>query len=487
MAANGREKSTAPPPKPTITLPPRASFASLFHPDGGGGVSEASPGPLTLASSLFPDDSESDCRSFTQLLVGAMNSPAAARDSRGGGGLVRLGQNRPPSLSVAQQSMFMIPPGLSPTCLLDSPAFLPPVMGSFGMSHQQALSQVTSQAAQSPFKMPPTQVDYPSSVQHANSHMISIQDMPIVTSNTYNTIFQSADQGSQADERSQSSTFVVDKPANDGYNWRKYGQKMVKGSEFPRSYYKCTHPNCPVKKKVEHSVDGQITEIIYKGQHNHQQPPNKRSKDVGALPSESNEFNRNQDIPATSNDTTCAPSVAKRDRESGSSDSEEMGDGERRIDEADDDPGNKKRNIPTSSQAQSESKIIVQTTSEVDLLDDGYRWRKYGQKVVKGNPNPRSYYKCTYLGCNVRKHIERASADPKAVITTYEGKHNHDIPVARRSSHNIAFPAATSNKLENKQQNDISSNQAFFTRTDFNMTDHRPAAVLQLKEEHDIT
>jgi len=36
-----------------------------------------------------------------------------------------------------------------------------------------------------------------------------------------------------------------------------------------------------------------------------------------------------------------------------------------------------------------EPRIIVQTTSEVDLLDDGYRWRKYGQKVVKGNPYPR--------------------------------------------------------------------------------------------------
>jgi WRKY transcription factor 2 len=37
-----------------------------------------------------------------------------------------------------------------------------------------------------------------------------------------------------------------------------------------------------------------------------------------------------------------------------------------------------------------EPRVVVQTTSEVDILDDGYRWRKYGQKVVKGNPNPRS-------------------------------------------------------------------------------------------------
>jgi WRKY transcription factor 2 len=35
----------------------------------------------------------------------------------------------------------------------------------------------------------------------------------------------------------------------------------------------------------------------------------------------------------------------------------------------------------------------------------------------------------------VRKHVERASHDLKSVITTYEGKHNHDVPAARNSSH----------------------------------------------------
>ena len=56
------------------------------------------------------------------------------------------------------------------------------------------------------------------------------------------------------------------------------------------------------------------------------------------------------------------------------------------------------RNIQISSQKTlAESKIIVQTTSEVDLLDDGYRWRKYGQKVVKGNPHPRYTFHCSFL------------------------------------------------------------------------------------------
>lgn len=37
----------------------------------------------------------------------------------------------------------------------------------------------------------------------------------------------------------------------------------------------------------------------------------------------------------------------------------------------------------------SEPRLVIQTLSEVDIVNDGYRWRKYGQKLVKGNPNPR--------------------------------------------------------------------------------------------------
>lgn len=32
---------------------------------------------------------------------------------------------------------------------------------------------------------------------------------------------------------------------------------------------------------------------------------------------------------------------------------------------------------------------VVQTEIDAKHLSDGYRWRKYGQKLVKGNPNPR--------------------------------------------------------------------------------------------------
>ncbi|RWW14972.1 hypothetical protein GW17_00021212 [Ensete ventricosum] len=76
----------------------------------------------------------------------------------------------------------------------------------------------------------------------------------------------------EADTRAQQSVGSGDRRCYDGYNWRKYGQKQVKGGEYPRSYYKCTHPACPVKKKVERSMDGQIAEIVYKGEHDHPKP-----------------------------------------------------------------------------------------------------------------------------------------------------------------------------------------------------------------------
>lgn len=40
---------------------------------------------------------------------------------------------------------------------------------------------------------------------------------------------------------------------DDWYNWKKYEEKLAKGNENQRSYYKCTWPNCVVKKKLENN------------------------------------------------------------------------------------------------------------------------------------------------------------------------------------------------------------------------------------------
>lgn len=72
-------------------------------------------------------------------------------------------------------------------------------------------------------------------------------------------------------------------------------------------------------------------------------------------------------------------------------------------------------------------RFAFQTRSQVDILDDGYRWRKYGQKAVKNNNFPRSYYRCTHQGCSVKKQVQRLSKDEEVVVTTYEGTHTHPI------------------------------------------------------------
>ncbi|KAL8096448.1 putative WRKY transcription factor 75 [Apium graveolens] len=74
------------------------------------------------------------------------------------------------------------------------------------------------------------------------------------------------------------------------------------------------------------------------------------------------------------------------------------------------------------------SRIAFRMKTELEILDDGYKWRKYGKKMVKSNPNPRNYYKCSTVGCKVKKRVEREIKDSSYVITTYEGIHNHETP-----------------------------------------------------------
>ncbi|CAM9003825.1 unnamed protein product [Rhodiola kirilowii] len=85
----------------------------------------------------------------------------------------------------------------------------------------------------------------------------------------------------------------------------------------------------------------------------------------------------------------------------------------------------KNKLIKSSRRKVRDPRFCFKTLSEIDVLDDGYKWRKYGQKVVKNTQHPRSYYRCTQDNCHVKKRVERLAEDPRMVITTYEGRHAH--------------------------------------------------------------
>ncbi|KAL7613238.1 hypothetical protein Lser_V15G09336 [Lactuca serriola] len=91
--------------------------------------------------------------------------------------------------------------------------------------------------------------------------------------------------------------------SNDAWAWRKYGQKPIKGSPFPRNYYRCsTTKACGAKKQVERSpVDATIFIVSYSGEHIHPRPTH-RSSLAGST--RSNKFNT--DKPPVSGNTSSA-------------------------------------------------------------------------------------------------------------------------------------------------------------------------------------
>ncbi|KAJ4786791.1 WRKY family transcription factor family protein [Rhynchospora pubera] len=260
----------------------------------------------------------------------------------------------------------------------------------------------------------------------------------LVTQNTeQETSLQTANSGS------------ADRPSYDGYNWRKYGQKQVKGSEFPRSYYKCTHPNCPVKKKVERTLDGHIAEIVYKGEHNHPKPQPMKRQQQNSTASGNSAFGGNG--VGIGNVNTFEPRMDGQDefslagfgscyqgQDGNITSVSEFGGMTASADFDRPDFKRRKKDDQVSGGStfarSGDVAIAVQASMETDVAGDGFHWRKYGQKVVKGNPYPRSYYRCTSPKCNVRKYVEKVSDELGSFVTTYEGRHNHEAPSRRTSS-----------------------------------------------------
>ncbi|KAF8648827.1 hypothetical protein HU200_064527 [Digitaria exilis] len=72
------------------------------------------------------------------------------------------------------------------------------------------------------------------------------------------------------DERTWTSDTYA--PYDDGHQWRKYGEKKLSNSNFPRFYYRCTYKNdmkCPATKQVQQkdTSDPPLFSVTYFNHH----------------------------------------------------------------------------------------------------------------------------------------------------------------------------------------------------------------------------
>ncbi|CAE5958919.1 unnamed protein product [Arabidopsis arenosa] len=99
---------------------------------------------------------------------------------------------------------------------------------------------------------------------------------------------------------SRSSGEVV---PSDLWAWRKYGQKPIKGSPFPRGYYRCSSSKgCSARKQVERSrTDPNMLVITYTSEHNHPWPIQRNALAGSTRSSSSSSSNPNPSKPSTAN------------------------------------------------------------------------------------------------------------------------------------------------------------------------------------------
>ncbi|KAI3757770.1 hypothetical protein L6452_05313 [Arctium lappa] len=116
----------------------------------------------------------------------------------------------------------------------------------------------------------------------------------------------------------------------DGFAWRKYGQKEILNAKFPRCYFRCTHKNegCKAIKQVQKLEDGsEMFHITYFGHHTCQNMHKNTHmfSDSGALSVfllnfEDNKINNSPSSPSTITNVHNTPLMEQEDDSNAQSD-----------------------------------------------------------------------------------------------------------------------------------------------------------------------
>ncbi|PWA80815.1 WRKY domain, Leucine-rich repeat domain, L domain-like protein [Artemisia annua] len=193
----------------------------------------------------------------------------------------------------------------------------------------------------------------------------------------------------------------VEKALDDGYTWRKYGQKEILNAKYPRAYYRCsfgsTH-GCCAKKNVQRSTeDPSVFEVMYIGYHTCP------TILMTATESSCRILRTKDSSTATESDSTNTYSRFEHPKRPQMLES------------------NKISKSGRGARLTQHVGVSPKTAGFETPPDDGYKWRRYGQREILGAKYSSSYYRCT--SCSTKKRAQRSDDDPSIWEITYKGTH----------------------------------------------------------------
>ncbi|XP_076884022.1 WRKY DNA-binding transcription factor 70-like [Bidens hawaiensis] len=89
-----------------------------------------------------------------------------------------------------------------------------------------------------------------------------------------------------------------------------------------------------------------------------------------------------------------------------------------------------------------DSRVTISSTTE-----DGYAWRKYGQKEILNSKFPRCYFRCTHKhfhGCKAVKQVQKQEDESNMFHITYFGHHTCPPPDHTLTHHEVVLAFETS-------------------------------------------
>ncbi|KAM0848594.1 hypothetical protein ACQ4PT_054267 [Festuca glaucescens] len=125
---------------------------------------------------------------------------------------------------------------------------------------------------------------------------------------------------------------------------------------------------------------------------------------------------------------------------------------------ADDGDGARKRKSGATAQTRPRNKrarasggeaAAAKRVEKKRTAEDGFIWRKYGQKEILNSKHPRLYFRCTYRddsGCKATRQVQMSEDDPSLYVITYFGHHTccTDVAAAAASEDVINFGSSSS-------------------------------------------